>query len=54
MPLGSIICRRSLDEERGNEWICMCFRCKAEREEIEKEKACKTDTVDVVAEQKLK
>lgn len=26
-----IICRRKLDEERGNEWICQCPKCCEER-----------------------
>ena len=37
MPLESIICRRALDESRGNPWICECFQCSKEREEIQKE-----------------
>ena len=47
MPLESIICRRKLDSEYGNEWLCQCFRCRDEREEIEKKNICKTDTVNV-------
>lgn len=27
MPLDSIICRRNLDEERGDPWICKCPLC---------------------------
>ncbi len=30
-----VICRKKLDEERGNEWICGCFFCEKEREELE-------------------
>lgn len=26
-----VICRRKLDEERGNPWICECMLCKRER-----------------------
>ena len=37
MPLESMICRRKLDSEYGNEWLCQCFRCRDERKEIEKE-----------------
>jgi hypothetical protein len=28
MPLESIICRRRLDEERGNPFICECPMCR--------------------------
>ncbi len=36
MPLGSIICRKNLDEERRNPWICECPLCKeARKKEIE-------------------
>ncbi len=27
-----IICRKKLDDERGNEWICGCELCRLERE----------------------
>jgi hypothetical protein len=33
MPLESIICRRLLDEERGNPWICACPLCEQQRKE---------------------
>jgi hypothetical protein len=28
-----VICRRALDEDRGNPWICGCTACKGERED---------------------
>ena len=31
-----VICRKRLDEERGNPWICECSRCQQEREDHEK------------------
>ena len=31
MPISSIICRKKLDEERGNSWICECPLCREER-----------------------
>jgi len=40
MPLESIICRRKLDQERGNPQICECPMCreirKTETKEIQK------------------
>jgi len=33
-----VICRRKLDEERGNPWICGCERCRLEREKDERNK----------------
>ena len=33
MPLESLICRRKLDEERGNPWICNCLMCREARKE---------------------
>lgn len=40
MPVDSIICRRLLDEERGNPFICECPICgeirKSETKEIQK------------------
>jgi len=33
VPLESIICRRKLDEERGNPFICGCPLCKQDRGE---------------------
>jgi len=29
-----IICRKKLDESRGNPWVCQCFLCRREREEL--------------------
>jgi hypothetical protein len=37
MPFESVICRKKLDEERGNPWICGCPFCNEERLEIEGE-----------------
>ena len=36
MPLESMICRRKLDEERGNPfgWICACPLCEQQRKEV--------------------
>ena len=31
MPWDSVICRKNLDESRGNPWICECYLCKKER-----------------------
>jgi hypothetical protein len=31
MPLDSVICRKSLDEEKGNPWICGCPLCNGKR-----------------------
>jgi hypothetical protein len=31
MPIGSVICRRYLDEQRENPWICECPLCREER-----------------------
>ena len=31
-----IICRRKLDEERRNEWICQCPVCKLKKENGQK------------------
>ena len=31
MPFDSIICRKTLDESRGNLWFCTCPRCRVER-----------------------
>ncbi len=31
MPFDSIICRKNLDEERGNPWICECPMYREER-----------------------
>ena len=31
MPLESIICRKNLDEARGNLWICECPMCREAR-----------------------
>jgi len=28
MPLGSVICRKKLDEERGNDFLCGCPLCR--------------------------
>jgi hypothetical protein len=36
MPLDSIVCRKNLDEERGNPWICECPLCNVQRELEEK------------------
>ena len=33
MPLDSIICRKILDEEHNNDWVCQCPRCLMEKEE---------------------
>lgn len=33
MPLESIICRRLLDEEKGNPQICECPMCREARKE---------------------
>lgn len=33
MPLESAICRKKLDEERRNPWICECPLCKEARKE---------------------
>jgi hypothetical protein len=35
MPLDSVICRRNLDESRGNPFICECPLCRDERKETE-------------------
>lgn len=34
MPMESVICRRRLDEERGNPWICVCPCCAEKRKEV--------------------
>ncbi len=31
MLFNNIICRRKLDEERGNPWICECPVCRLEK-----------------------
>lgn len=35
MSFESIICRRSLDDDRGNPWICECPLCRDMRAESE-------------------
>ena len=32
MPLDSVICRKNLDESRGNPWVCECPMCKQKRD----------------------
>jgi hypothetical protein len=31
MPFDSVICRKRLDEERGNSWVCGCPFCNGKR-----------------------
>jgi hypothetical protein len=33
MPLDSVICRKNLDERRGNPWICECPMCRGKRKD---------------------
>lgn len=35
MPLGSVICRKKLDQEGGNPWVCECPLCRVERKETQ-------------------
>ena len=34
MPMDSVICRRLLDESRGNTFICACPMCEQQRKEV--------------------
>lgn len=43
MPLGSIICRRKLDQERGNPMICECPKCQQAKNEGIESKPCVQD-----------
>jgi hypothetical protein len=52
MPLGSLICRRKLDEERGNPWICECPMCQEERKA--KEPQMKEDGEEAIHREKEK
>jgi len=45
MPIGSVICRRNLDEERANPWICACPLCEQERKNQTDERVLHGDGV---------
>ncbi len=36
MPLESVICRRKLDEARGNPQICECWKCREQGQGTDK------------------
>jgi hypothetical protein len=48
MPFDSVICRKKLDEERGNDWICGCALCQAQlkqdREKVN-EQECEVEKI---------
>lgn len=46
MPFDSVICRKRLDEERGNSWVCGCPFCNGKRLVIRNEG--KADTADTL------